>query len=107
MWADEQDFKPGVLVVPVMTRGFQNCDLAFDRIFCDDIPHISGFKYFNQYKNVTEMTDVLNDYTFERGGAERILAYNIGISVQDVFYASKILGRLQEKDCCQQKKFWV
>mgnify|MGYP004534441565 CR=1 FL=1 len=68
LWADEQDFKPGVLVVPVMTRGFQNCDLAFDRIFCDDIPHISGFKYFNQYKNVTEMTDVLNDYTFERGG---------------------------------------
>ena len=107
LWADEQDFKPGVLVVPVMTRGFQNCDLAFDRIFCDDIPHISGFKYFKQYKNVTEMTDVLNNHTFERGGAERILAYNIGISVQDVFYASKILERLQEKECGQRKKFWV
>ena len=68
LWADEKDFKPGVLVVPVMTRGFQNCDLAFDRVFCDDIPHISGFKYFKQYKNVTEMTDVLNNYTFVRGG---------------------------------------
>ena len=67
-FADEKDFKPGVLVVPVMTRGFQNCDLAFDRIFCDDIPHISGFKYFKSYKSVTEMTDVLNDRTFVRGG---------------------------------------
>jgi ornithine cyclodeaminase/alanine dehydrogenase-like protein (mu-crystallin family) len=68
LWADEKDFKPGILVVPVMTRGFQNCDLAFDKIFCDDIPHISGFKYFKQYKNVTEMTDVLNNFTFVRGG---------------------------------------
>lgn len=68
LFADESDFKKGVLVVPVMTRGFQNCDLAFDRIFCDDIPHISEFKYFKQYKSVTEMTDVLNDNTFVRGG---------------------------------------
>ena len=107
LWADEKDFKPGILVVPVMTRGFQNCDLAFDKIFCDDIPHISGFKYFKQYKNVTEMTDVLNNSIFVRGGAERILAYNIGISVQDVFYASKILAKLQEKNDNKLKKFWV
>ena len=65
---NDEDFKPGVLIVPVQTRGFQNCDLTFDRIFCDDIPHISGFKYFNQYKSITEMTDVLNNSTFVRGG---------------------------------------
>ena len=66
---NDEDYKPGVLIVPVQTRGFQNCDLTFDKIFCDDIPHISGFKYFKQYKSVTEMTDVLNDFTFVRGGA--------------------------------------
>lgn len=70
---NDEDFKPGVLIVPVQTRGFQNCDLTFDRIFCDDIPHISGFKYFNQYKSVTEMTDVLNNFTFVREGGGDIL----------------------------------
>ena len=65
---NDEDYKPGVLIVPVQTRGFQNCDLTFDKIFCDDIPHISGFKYFKQYKSVTEMTDVLNNFTFVRGG---------------------------------------
>lgn len=68
---NDEDFKPGVLIVPVQTRGFQNCDLTFDKIFCDDIPHISGFKYFNQYKSITEMTDVLNNSTFVRGGGGR------------------------------------
>lgn len=67
---NDEDYKPGVLIVPVQTRGFQNCDLTFDKIFCDDIPHISGFKYFKQYKSVTEMTDVLNDFTFVRGGGD-------------------------------------
>ena len=65
---NDEDYKPGVLIVPVQTRGFQNCDLTFDKIFCDDIPHISGFKYFKQYKSVTEMTDVLNNFTFVREG---------------------------------------
>lgn len=69
---NDEDFKPGVLIVPVQTRGFQNCDLTFDKIFCDDIPHISGFKYFNQYKSITEMTDVLNNSTFVRGGGRKI-----------------------------------
>ena len=108
LWADEKDFKPGILVVPVMTRGFQNCDLAFDKIFCDDIPHISGFKYFKQYKNVTEMTDVLNDNSFVRNENDRILAYNIGISLQDVYFASKIFDILSSKRISEiNKKFWV
>ena len=67
---NDEDYKPGVLIVPVQIRGFQNCDLTFDKIFCDDIPHISGFKYFKQYKSVTEMTDVLNNFTFVRGGGD-------------------------------------
>lgn len=105
---NDEDFKPGVLIVPVQTRGFQNCDLTFDRIFCDDIPHISGFKYFNQYKSITEMTDVLNDSTFVRGGHERYLAYNIGIAVQDMYYAAKILEKVNQKEnVAELPKYWV
>lgn len=106
---NDEDFKPGVLIVPVQTRGFQNCDLTFDKIFCDDIPHISGFKYFNQYKSITEMTDVLNNSTFVRGGGdERYLAYNIGIAVQDMYYAAKILEKVKQKEnVAELPKFWV
>lgn len=60
IFAPDSCYKEGVLVVPVHTRGFQNCDLFFDKIFCDDIPHISGFKHFKRYKSVTELTDIIS-----------------------------------------------
>lgn len=108
IFADESFYQPGVLVVPVHTRGFQNCDLVFDKIFCDDIEHISGFKYFNEYKSVTEMTDVLNNAKVGRESeTERILAYNIGISIQDVYFASKINDIISAKCDCNLAKFWV
>ncbi|MBO7236326.1 MAG: ornithine cyclodeaminase, partial [Alistipes sp.] len=44
---DERLFKPGVLVVPVHTRGFQNCDTTFDKVYADDTDHVKGFKYFS------------------------------------------------------------
>ena len=91
LFADEKVYPKGILIVPVHTRGFQNCDLFFDKIFCDDIEHIRNFQYFNEYKSVSEMTDVLNNETIGRENDEqRILAYNIGISIQDIFFASKI-----------------
>lgn len=108
---DDRDFKPGVLIVPVQTRGFQNCDLTFDKIFCDDISHISDFKYFNQYKFVMEMTDVLNNVVpFERNDQERYIAYNIGIAIQDLYFAAKILEKHGFKEINRNKKlpkFWV
>lgn len=36
LFASDSCFKPGVLVVPVHTRGFQNCDLFFDKVYADD-----------------------------------------------------------------------
>lgn len=104
---NDSDYKPGVLIVPVQTRGFQNCDLTFDKVYCDDIPHISGFKYFKQYKSVTEMTQVLNDEHFIRDNQERILAYNIGIAVHDMYFAAKILEKIQHKADKKLLKFWV
>lgn len=107
-FAEPEDFKPGVLVVPVHTKGFQNCDLVFDKIFCDDIKHIEGFKYFKEYKSVTEMTDVMNNIKSGReNDTQRILAYNIGISIQDVFFASKIYDLIIKRDEILTEKFWV
>ncbi len=90
-------FKPGVLVVPVHTRGFQNCDTVFDKVFADDRGHVCGFKHFNEFRSFGELGDVLAGRIAGRTSAsERILAYNIGLALHDIVYATKILGRLEQ-----------
>lgn len=85
--------KPGVLVVPVHTRGFQNCDTVFDKVFADDEGHVRGFKYFNQFRQFAEFGEVLSGKTKGRtNDDERILSYNIGLGLHDVLYAHKILN---------------
>ena len=92
---DTDLFKPGVLVVPVHTRGFQNCDLVFDKVFADDEGHVRGFKYFNQFRKFGEIAGVLSESIPGReSDTERILSYNIGLGLHDVFFADKILRRL-------------
>ena len=84
-------FKEGVLVVPVHTRGFQNCDTVFDKVFADDTDHVKGFKYFSQFKEFHQIEDVLKgDVVGRANDTERILSYNIGLGLHDVLYASRI-----------------
>ncbi len=84
-------FKEGVLVVPIHTRGFQNCDLFFDKVFVDDIDHVKGFRYFNQFRYCEEFDRVLHQEVKGReNDKERILAYNIGIALHDIYFARKI-----------------
>lgn len=90
-------FKPGVLVVPVHTRGFQNCDTVFEKVFADDRGHVCGFKYFNEFRSFGELGDVLSGRIPGRtSDSERILAYNIGLGLHDIVYATKILGLLEQ-----------
>ncbi len=85
-------FKPGVLVVPVHTRGFQNCDTIFDKVFADDEGHVKGFKYFNELRQFGELSDVLSGKIPGRSSdEERILSYNIGLGLHDVLFAHKII----------------
>lgn len=85
-------FKPGVLVVPVHTRGFQNCDTIFDKVFADDEGHVKGFKYFNEFRKFGEISDVLSGSIQGReNDSERILSYNVGLGLHDVLYADKIM----------------
>ena len=89
---DTKLLKPGVLVVPVHTRGFQNCDTVFDKVFADDEGHVRGFRYFSQFKKFGELSQVLKgEMPGREHDKERILSYNIGIGIHDVFFASRIL----------------
>lgn len=92
---NEQIFKPGVLVVPVHTRGFQNCDTTFDKVFVDDTDHVKGFKYFSEFREYHQFEEVLKGQVAGRSSdTERILAYNIGLGLHDVLYASRIYDML-------------
>lgn len=84
-------FKPGVLVVPIHTRGFQNCDTVFDKVYADDTAHVRGFKYFSQFREFHELGEVLSGQVLGRtSDSERILSYNIGLGLHDVLFATKI-----------------
>ena len=38
-------------VIPVHTRGFQNCDLFFDKVFADDTDHVKDSNILNLSSN--------------------------------------------------------
>ncbi len=113
-WFDE-----GVLVVPVHTRGFTNCDLFFDRVFADDTSHVSDFKNFSKFRYFAEVCDVINGSSVGRkNDQERILAYNIGISIHDINFAAHIFKLFQNTSTLYSQlkdaemhdpteKFWV
>lgn len=92
-------FKPGVLIVPVHTRGFQNLDKIVDKVFADDEGHVKGFKYFKEFKNFGEIGDVLaHKIPGRENEKELIMSYNIGLGLHDIYYAYKILQILNHKN---------
>ena len=94
---DDNKYPEGILLVPIHTRGFQNCDLFFDHVFADDKGHVEGFKYFSQFKAFNELSEVLLGKAVGRvNDKQRIIAYNIGLGLHDILFANKIYERL----CC-------
>ena len=111
LFPDDYLFRRGVTVIPVHVRGFQNCDLFFDKVFGDDTGQVSGFKYFNQFRQYDEFHHVLQGKNPGRtNDEERILSYNYGIALHDIFFASRIYERIQTGDGFnlekQDKKLW-
>ncbi|MCY6484385.1 ornithine cyclodeaminase [Clostridium aestuarii] len=112
---EDNCFDEGCLVVPIHTRGFMNCDLFFDKVYADDTDHVKGFKYFNQFKKFAEISDVLSgDAEGRMNDEERIIIYNIGLSMHDVYFAEKIYQIAQLKEVGQEisldspkDKFWI
>ena len=113
LFPDNSLYKKGVTVIPVHVRGFQNCDLFFDKVFGDDTGQIQTWKYFNQFHEYDEIHHVLQGKNPGRtNDDERILSYNYGLALHDIVFASKIY----EKACKtsqgfeyqkQDKKIWV
>lgn len=108
-------FDEGILVVPIHTRGFTNCDLFFDKVYADDVGHVHGFKNFDKFKYFSEVADVINGKSKGReNDKERIIAYNIGVAMHDIRLASFIYEKLKDnKDILDIdmhdpiQKFWL
>jgi ornithine cyclodeaminase len=96
LFPDDNLYKKGVTVIPVHTRGFQNCDLFFDKVFGDDTGQIQRFKYFNRFRQYDEFHHVLQGKNPGRTSQEeRILSYNYGIALHDILFAAKIYEMAQ------------
>ena len=113
LFPDNSLYKKGVTVIPVHVRGFQNCDLFFDKVFGDDTGQIQTWKYFKQFHEYDEIHHVLQGKNPGRtNDDERILSYNYGLALHDIVFASKIYekaintsqGFEYQK---QDKKTWV
>ncbi len=90
--SDVSNYKAGCVIIPVHTLGFQNCDLAFDKVFADDTNPVRSFKYFDKFKNFAEVGDVTNGKSNGRcHDNERILVYNIGLGIFDTYIAYQIM----------------
>ncbi len=96
--ADDSAFREGCTIIPVHTKGFQNCDLFFDSVFADDRGHVCGFRYFDRFRRFAEIGDVLSGKEAGRkSDKERILCYNIGIALHDIYFANQLHERLSAK----------
>jgi len=105
-------FKKGCLVIPVHLRGFQNCDLFFDKVYGDDYSQIEGFKYFEQFKYFAETSEVLRGEKVGRENKnERIISYNVGMSLHDVYAGSKILKYFEKSSDIERlspdSRYWL
>ena len=112
--SDNARYQPGTLLIPIHTRGFQNCDLFFDKVYGDDTNHVKGFRYFSQFKRYNEFGNVLlGEDRGRENDDERIIAYNIGLGLHDVLFAHKIYERLKDATGSsffkveEADKFWI
>ncbi|MBR5692723.1 MAG: hypothetical protein IKX42_03380 [Fibrobacter sp.] len=111
---DEKIFPKGITIIPIHTKGFQNCDTTFDRVFGDDTEHVKNFRYFKQFKEYNEIGEVFAGKDPGRTSDEqRILNYNYGLGLHDVVYASKIYEMTKDMDSPEveivkeTEKFWL
>lgn len=114
LFPNEALFRKGITVIPVHVRGFQNCDLFFDKVFGDDTGQIRNWKYFSKFRQYDELHHVLLGRNPGREDQdERILSYNYGLALHDIVYASRIYDMIGEKGCDsfnyfrQDMKFWI
>lgn len=98
LFCDAEKYPQGITIIPVHSKGFQNCDLVFDKIFADQTEQIKPFKYWSQFSKLNycgELTDVLTGKIEGRTNErERILSYNVGIAIHDIRFAFEVYKRI-------------
>lgn len=113
LFSDDSLFKKGVTVIPVHMRGFQNCDLFFDKVYGDETSQIKNFKYFDKFRQYDELHHVLQGKNPGRtNNDERILCYNYGIALHDIVFASRIFEKTKSTQIGfdykkESNKVWV
>ena len=107
-------YKEGCTVVPVHTGGCQNCDLFFDKVAVDDIGHVEEYRYFDQFKSkMIRITDAANGrVTFRDNDSQRIVIYNGGLAIFDLYFAMKTLEKVGDEVSdlpmsYPTKRFWL
>ena len=110
----ESVYPAGSTIIPVHTAGFQNCDLVFDKIIVDDVNHVMKYRYYEQFRErMVRITDVVNGHAEGRiNDQQRILVYNGGIALHDMYWAMKIAEKVG--DACPKipmfyptERFWL
>ena len=115
-FAKEEVFQPGCLVIPIQTSGFQNCDLAFDKVIIDDYAHVASYRYYEQFKDKTvQMAEIVGKAKKGRDNdTQRIIAYCGGIALHDIYIAYKIYELAIERRLGSEitmasptERFWI
>ena len=103
-------FKKGALLLPVHVMGFGNVDYLFDKVYLDDYNHLN----IDRYKYSCEFYDVLSKQAKGReNDDERIISYNIGLSIHDILFANKIYELCETLSCEEielkepKEKYWI
>ncbi|MCC0718126.1 ornithine cyclodeaminase [Clostridioides sp. ZZV14-6105] len=107
-------FKKGALLLPVHVMGFGNVDYLFDKVYLDDYNHLKHLENIDKYKYSCEFHDVLSKQSQGReNDDERIVSYNIGLSIHDILFASKIYELCETLNCEDidlkepKEKYWM
>lgn len=90
-FCDPKVYKKGCTVIPVHMRGFMECDHEFDHIITSDLENVKNFKYYDRFKRLTSWDDIQSGKVKPRESEdERIILYNSGLGIFDLFFANKI-----------------
>ncbi|HBF7898131.1 ornithine cyclodeaminase [Clostridioides difficile] len=107
-------FKKGALLLPVHVMGFGNVDYLFDKVYLDDYNHLKHLENIDRYKYSCEFYDVLSKQAKGReNDDERIISYNIGLSIHDILFANKIYELCETLNCDEielkepKEKYWI
>lgn len=94
-FCDSSIYKKGCTVIPVHMRGFKECDKTFDHVITSDLESIKKFQNYDKMQKLSLINDVLKNKIAPRVYKDdRIIIYNLGIALYDIYFASRLYERI-------------